>query len=605
VARRERGERSISLGRVSRMSSRFVLRRLARHVLREWKALACLLVSTWASSLLDLALPYVTGIVLLDRVIRGKRLDQLELVVVALVAIFVGQKLADFSTDYVQVRVSQRFVHRLRCDLFEHVERLPVAFFDRHQTGEVLTRLTVDIDTIDTLVSSVLPGLAGQLVTLGGALVLLCATSPVLTLFVVPTVIALAASVAIFKGRVRTYARRVRDAAGLVSVRATEAIAGVRVIKAFSAESFEADRFEKDSSEVFTARLRSVVPQSFFTASVDACVLTGTLLVVVFGTHRILAGTLTVGALVTSLGYLNRIYNEAKKTSRMNIPIQRVLVAAERIFEIMDMTPESPPATWSGGLEGAPRADGAAAVRFANVSFDYGTSRPVLRDVSLEIAAGDIVALVGHSGGGKTTLVNLLLRFYEPTAGDILVDGVPLRELPLAQLRAQIGVVSQDTFLFSGTIRENIAYGTPDVPQDRIIAAARAAFVHDFVVDLPDRYETHVGERGAMLSGGQRQRIAIARALLRDPRILIFDEATSNLDAESERYVQLAIRSVARGRTVLVVAHRLSTAAWADKIAVIEEGEIVETGSHEALLRQKGIYSRLSTIQQHAQVAGS
>jgi ABC-type multidrug transport system fused ATPase/permease subunit len=282
-----------------------------------------------------------------------------------------------------------------------------------------------------------------------------------------------------------------------------------------------------------------------------------------------------------------------------------VLVAAERIFEIMDLEPESPRATWSHGVEGAPRAEGPAAVRFANVSFDYGTGRSVLKDVSLDIAAGDIVALVGHSGGGKTTLVNLLLRFYEPTAGDVLVDRVPVRELPLAQLRAQIGVVSQDTFLFSGTIRDNIAYGTPNVPQDRMVAAAQAAFVHDFVAKLPDRYETRVGERGAMLSGGQRQRIAIARALLRDPRILIFDEATSNLDAESERFVQQAIRSVARGRTVLLVAHRLSTAAWADKIAVIEGGEIVEMGTHEALLRQKGVYSRLSAIQHQAQAVES
>jgi ABC-type multidrug transport system fused ATPase/permease subunit len=348
---------------------------------------------------------------------------------------------------------------------------------------------------------------------------------------------------------------------GQMSGRATEAIAGVRVIKAFSAEALEAERFEKDSSEVYAARLRSVLPQSLFTAAVDACVLAG-----------------------------------------MNIPIQRVMVSAERIFEVMDMQPEHALDPSNGDGRALPHA-GAAAIRFANVQFGYDAARSVLNDVTLDIAPGEIIALVGHSGGGKTSLVNLLLRFYEPTGGAILVDGVPVGQVPLAMLREQIGVVSQDTFLFSGTIGDNIAYGSPRATPEQIVAAARAAFAHDFIVRFPDGYETRVGERGATLSGGQRQRVAIARALLRDPRILIFDEATSNLDAESERFVQEAIRRSARGRTVLVIAHRLSTAVWADKIVVIEDGEIVEMGTHEALLRQKGLYSRLSTIQSHPQAA--
>jgi subfamily B ATP-binding cassette protein MsbA len=558
-----------------------------------------LLLSTAASSALDLGLPYITGVLLLDRVVSRQQLGELPIVVAAMVGIFVGQKIADFAADYLQVRVSQRLVHTLRCRLFEHIERLPVPFFDRHQTGEVLARITGDVDMIDTLVSNVIPSLGAQIVTLAGALLLLFVTGKTLMLFILPTVIALAFSVSAFKNRVRRIARRVRDAMGQLSARAADTISGVRVVKAFAAEAFEASRFSNDSGAVYTARLRSVIPQALFTTTVDAFVLLGTLLVVVVGTRRILAGALTVGALVTSLGYLNRIYNEAKKASRMNIPIQRVLVAAERIFEILDLPPES--AASHAGLRPGPRASTPPRIQLEDVSFAFDPAHPVIRNVNLDIAPGEAVALVGHSGGGKTTLVNLLLRFYEPSAGRLLLDGTPLQELRLEELRDQIGIVSQETFLFSGTVRENIAYGCAQVDDERITAASRAAFAHDFIVRLPQGYDSPVGERGVMLSGGQRQRIAIARALLRDPRILIFDEATSNLDADSERAVQRAIRSVARGRTVILIAHRLSTAAWADRIVVVEDGVIVEAGTHEALLGQKGIYSRLSAIQLQSQ----
>ncbi|MGO9711481.1 MAG: ABC transporter ATP-binding protein [Polyangiaceae bacterium] len=579
-----------------------VLRRLWPYVRQERGAFVVVFLSTWASSLFDLALPYVTGIMLLDHVVRQRRLEALPMVVAALVGIFVGQKVADFATDYVQTRLSQSLVHRLRCELFDHVQRLPVSFFDRHQSGEVLARVTGDIDTLDTLLTNVLPSLGGQLVTLTGAVVLLYVSCQSLTFFVLPTVVALAVSVGAFKGPVRGFARRARDAMGQMSGRASEAIAGVRMVKAFSAEAIEVKRFEGDSREVFRARLRSVVPQALFTATIDACVLVGTLLVVYFGTRRILAGTLTVGALVSSMGYLTRIYNEAKKASRMNIPIQRVVVAGERIFEVMDLPleQEARTAERSGARRGPP-----ARVQFENVTFGYEPDRPVIRNMNLDVAPGEVVALVGESGGGKTTLVNLLLRFYEPTAGRLRLDGVPLSEISLTELRDQIGLVSQDTLLFSGTVRDNIAYGNPDAGPEQIEAASRAAFAHDFVVKMPAGYDSVVGERGVMLSGGQRQRIAIARALVRDPRILVFDEATSNLDADSERYVQEAMRALVRERTVFVIAHRLSTIAWADRIVVIEGGKIAEIGTHQSLLDSKGIYNRLSTIQLGAKETGT
>jgi subfamily B ATP-binding cassette protein MsbA len=588
---------------MSAMGGRRALRRVTSYALRDGGSLALLVAMTCASSLLDLALPYVTGIKLLDRVIQGRRLGELPVVAGALVAIFVGQKLADGASDFLQVRVSQHLVHRLRCEVFEHVERLPVSFFDRTQTGEVLARITGDIDAIEGLASNVLPSLASQVVSLGGAGVFFYASGHALTLFVLPTVVGLVLSVVLFKGRVRTYARRVRDAGGEMSARAAEAISGVRTVKAFGAESIEAARFERASERVFAARLKSILPQALFTTAVDGCVLAGTLLVVVVGTHQIVAGTLTVGALVTSLAYLNRIYGEAKKASRMNIPIQRILVAADRVFELLDRPIEDRVAvTHAGDANGRKGiAATAARIQFQDVSFAYVTSRPVVRRLQLDIAPGEVLAFVGPSGSGKTTVVNLLLRFYQPDSGRVLLDGVPIAELPLAELRAQIGVVSQDALLFSGSVRENIAYGNAAATDEQVVRAARAAFAHDFVVQMPGGYEAPVGERGTLLSGGQRQRIAIARALLREPRILIFDEATSNLDASSERFVQRAIRTIARGRTVIVIAHRLSIASWADRIAVIDDGAIVEIGSHEALLRERGVYSRLSAIQLSSQ----
>jgi subfamily B ATP-binding cassette protein MsbA len=311
----------------------------------------------------------------------------------------------------------------------------------------------------------------------------------------------------------------------------------------------------------------------------------------------VVAGTFTLGGLVAYLGYLAKLYGPAKKLSKVNFSIQKILASAERIFDVMGLAPEE--AVNPRGAGGRPMfvRRGAPAVTFQGVTFEYEPGRPALQGFDLAVDPGEVVALVGRSGAGKTTLVNLLLRFYEPTAGRVFIDDVPLDSVPLPELRREIGLVQQDVFLFSGSIAENIAYARPDAIEQEIVTAARMAHAHDFIVRIAGGYGAQIGERGVKLSGGQRQRLAIARALLRDPRVLIFDEATSHLDSESERLVQEALQRVARGRTVFVIAHRLSTVERADRIVLLDDGALAAVGSHDQLVVTNSLYRRLHSLQ--------
>ena len=612
-------------------------RRLLSYTRVAWRLLLALFSCIIIKSLLELSIPWVMGFLLFDGVIAKGNLAALPSVVGILAAIFLAQKGFSFLQEYLNELTNQRIVHRIRCDLYEHIERLPLKFFDRHRTGDLQSRLTSDVDTADGLLKTLVEDLASEVVMLIGTISFLIVVNPSLTAFVLPTIPALAISVFFFKRTIKRVARQLRDLIGEIASLAGETISGVRVLKAFCGEEYEASRFSAKSIDLLKARVGIAKLQSIYSSTVDVWVFAGTMIVILTASPRIIAGTFTVGALVAYLSYLNKLYGPAKALSKINVSIQKILAAGDRIFEVMDVASELQTDQQANGeavnghstskyslvAEKLPRKDLIAlglqevkvsrtpqalkneldnrrlsgAVRFEDINFEYDEERPVLKNFNLDVQPGEVVSLVGHSGGGKTTIVNLLLRFYRPTSGRVLVDGVPIEDIPLSTLRRQIGLVQQETFLFSGTLRDNIAYANPEATTEQIMDAARAAYAHDFIMQLPKGYRTEVGERGVKLSGGQRQRIAIARALLRDPRILIFDEATSHLDSESEQLVRQALERIAQGRTVFIIAHRLSSVWRADKIVVIEDGELIQLGSHQDLLASNGLYRRLYSLQ--------
>ena len=580
--------------------------RLFGYTREVWRILAVLGVCIVGSTLLDLARPWIFGFMLLDRVIRHHDLSHLSIVVWLLTGAFVGQQIFDYGSDVLQELANQKLVNRMRCDLYEHTMALPVECFDRGRTGDLLSRITGDIDTVENFLETLMQNIGSETVKLIGTLIAMLAVSVKLTLFLLPTVVALSCSVLFFRKPVKQFSRRVRNLIGDMASMAEEAIGGVRVVKTFCAERFELKRFAGKSGDLLRGRVRLKKLSAVYSSTVEICIFVGTLIVIKVGTPWVVVlGTITTGGLVAFVTYLDKLYGPVKTLSKMNLSIQKILAAGDRVFEVMDTPPEPikklDPDTHSifSGLSVVKDAPFPITgdIRFENVNFGYDPENPVLKNFSLHIKAGEVLALVGPSGGGKTTIVNLLLRFYKPTSGRILIDGTPLEQTPMERLRQQIGIVSQETYLFSGSGRENIAYGSPESTDDQIVDAAMMAHAHEFLFESPDGYLTEVGERGVQLSGGQRQRIAIARAILRNPRILIFDEATSHLDSESEELIQEALERISGGRTVLIIAHRLSSVRRADKIAVIENGMMAQVGRHDELIAREGIYRRLYSRQ--------
>lgn len=530
---------------------------------------------------------------LVDEVVGGpRRAGLLGPILVGLVALYAANAALVSFQLYIMHRVAYGFARQVRCELYDHLQGLSLNYYESRQTGEIMSRVTSDVEVVQLFVEHGFEPLFSDLLKLigiAGVLFWMNATLATVALLPVPII---AAAMALFAIRVRPIHRQVRAALAGVSARLQDNLAGIRVIKAFSQEDAEGARYGQWVDAHHQAQLRALRCWSRFNPGIAFVNSLGSVAVLGVGAVQIVRGELTLGGLFAFTAYVAMFYQPVRNLSQVNDTVQQALSAADRLFEIFDVPPDvqdAPAARPLPPLRGH--------VRFDRVSFRYDTGEAVLRDVELEAFPGETIALVGRSGAGKTTIINLLARFYDPTEGRVRVDGYDLREVQQGSLRSQMAMVLQDTFLFNGTVRENIGYGRAEATDAEIEEAARAAHAHEFILELPSGYETPIGERGVKLSGGQKQRLAIARALLADPKILILDEATSSVDSESECLIQEALEAVMRDRTTFVIAHRLSTVKNADRIVTLENGRVHEVGDHHTLIRHNGIYSQLYELQ--------
>jgi ATP-binding cassette, subfamily B, bacterial len=567
----------------------FLLRYLKPY---RWKFFVALF-ALFISSLAGLAFPGLTG-KLIDAVTNkgsGPFAD-LNTITLVLIAALVVQSAFSYVRTYFLMEVSERSLADVRYDVYTKILRLPMSFFHSTRVGELSSRISTDVGMIQMTMTTTLSELIRQTVILVGGIALIAYTSLQLTAVILISVPILVLLALVFGRMIRKASKRVQDLYAQLNTIAEETFQGISVVKAFTAEQREGERYRRDLRELIGISLKVARARGAFVAFIIFVLFGGIVGVIWYGGQLVQTGELSIGDLTSFVLYAVFVGGAMGSFADLYGAFQRALGASERVREILEDVDEA--------LEHVPVALSMRGhVQMKNVGFAYA-SRPdieVLKEVTLDIPGGSSLALVGPSGAGKSTLAGLLMRFYEPTSGEIIVDGVPASSYGLAQYRSAIAIVPQDVTLFGGTIAENIGYGKPDATPEEIHEAARLANALEFIESFPDRFETIVGERGVQLSGGQRQRVAIARAIIKDPSILILDEATSSLDSESERLVQSALERVMRNRTTVIIAHRLSTIRNADSIAVIQNGMVSESGTYDELVAMGGLFARLVSMQ--------
>lgn len=542
-------------------------------------------------SLLNLVVPQMMRYTI-DVVIPERRFDLIPFVVGGILLTALTSGFLAYGQSYLMSVVGQNVIYHLRNTLYRHIQNLSFSFFDNRRTGELMSRVTNDVQSLQQLITSGVLEIFVDLFTFLVIISVLFWIDWQLTLLLLFTFPLMIITTRLFGRRIRSAYKEVQMRIAGVNEHLQDTIASIRLVKSFANEDYEVKRFSERNRENMEANVKAVRLWATFFPTIDVMNHLGTVIILGFGARQVMMGRLSVGTLVAFIAYLQQLHRPVRRFSRIMNVIQQAAASAERIFEILDTRPdvyEKP-----GAIELPPLSD---KIEYKGVTFSYDKRKPAVQDVNLTIKAGMTVAFVGPSGAGKTTLINLLARFYDTDAGTITIDGHDVRDVTLASLRGQMGIVSQEITLLHGTVRENIAYGKPDATDEEIEKAARAANAHEFIMTFPKGYDTPIGERGVRLSGGQRQRIAIARALLKDPRILILDEATSQLDSESEHLIQEALARLFVGRTNLVIAHRLSTIQNADLIVVMDKGRVVEQGTHEELLARGGRYAALHAAQ--------
>ena len=539
----------------------------------------------------NLFVPWILKDVI-DKVLMNKDIFLLNTIGVTIVIVFFIRGICFYAQTYLMSYVGQKVIIDIREAVYRKLQFLSVGYFEKRQTGTIMSYVTNDVGALQGSIIESATDFVTEMSILIGSLALMFNLHWKLSLLTLITMPLVAKAMDLFGKKLKRTSGIMQERAADITAVLQETISSVRVIKSFVREEYEIARFVKENYANFRAQMKNAQVMATLTPVIELIAAIGVTFLIWYGGFEVINGNLTAGALIAFLVYATNLANPIKRLSRIYGNIQKAMAAAERVFSVLDEKTdivEKENATELKAVIGK--------VDFKAVTFKYNENEVILKDINLEVKAGQMVAIVGPSGAGKTTIVNLLPRFYDPVAGNIYIDDVNIADVTLASLREKIGIVPQETVLFNGSIYDNILYGDLTATTEEVMAAAKAANAHDFIMQMADQYQTQIGERGSKLSGGQRQRIAIARAILKNPRILILDEATSALDTESEKLVQDALDKLMAGRTSFVIAHRLSTILQADMIIVMEKGQIVEQGSHEELLKLDGLYSGLYKLQ--------